>query len=63
MLRDGKFIKEPPPKIGRQWTRVEKPHMTHEITEEELFMEAINLGYDPTNAPAWKVLLARLLRI
>lgn len=63
MLRDGKHIKEPPPAIGRCWTRVERPMRNRSITEEEAFMEAINLGYNPVGMPAWKTLLAKLLRI
>ena len=63
MLRDGKHIKEPPPAIGRCWTRVERPMRNRSHTAEEVFMEAINLGYDPTGIPSWKILLARLLRI
>lgn len=63
MLRDGEHIKEPPPIIGRCWTRVERPVRNHRHTAEEIFMEAIHLGYAPTKMPAWKILLARLLRI
>ena len=62
MLRDGKHIKEPPPQIGRCWTRVERPQH-REQTVEEAFMQAVNLGYDPLDMPQWKILLAKLLRI
>lgn len=62
MLRDGKHIKEPLPQIGRCWTRVERPQ-PREASAEELFMEAINLGYIRGSMPAWKILLAKLLRI
>jgi hypothetical protein len=63
MLRDGKHIKEPPPEIGRYWTRVERPMHNRSVSAEEAFMQAVNLGYDLTNTPSWKILLARLLRI
>jgi len=62
MLRDGKHIKEPPPQIGKYWTKVERPIQRDKSAEEEL-MEAILLGYDPSDAPPWKQVLARLLRI
>jgi hypothetical protein len=62
MLRDGKHIKEPPPQIGRYWTRVERARY-REPTAEEVFMQAVNLGYDPSGMPSWKILLAKLLRI
>jgi hypothetical protein len=63
MLRDGKHIKEPPPEIGRCWTRVERPMHNRRVSAEEAFMQAVNLGYDPSGMPSWKILLAKLLRI
>jgi hypothetical protein len=62
MLRDGKHIKEPPPQIGKYWTRVERPVQREKSSEEHL-MEAILLGYDPSDLSPWKQLLARILRI
>ena len=60
MLRDGKHIKEPPPQIGKYWTRVEKP-VQREKSSEEHFMESVLLGC--SDSPLWKQLLARILRI
>ena len=60
MLRDGKHIKEPPPQIGKYWTRVEKP-VQREKSSEEYFMESVLLGC--SDSPLWKQLLARILRI
>ena len=60
MLKDGKHIKEPPPQIGKYWTRVERPVQREKSSEEHL-MEAILLGGN--NEPQWKQLLARILRI
>lgn len=62
MLRDGKHIKEPPPQIGKYWTRVTKPVQREKSSEEQL-MEAILLGYDPNDLAPWKQILARILRI
>lgn len=62
MLRDGKHIKEPPPQIGKYWTRVERPVQREKSSEEQL-MEAILLGYDPSDLAPWKQILARILRI
>lgn len=62
MLRDGKHIKEPPPQIGKYWTRAERPVQREKSSEEQL-MEAILLGYDPSDLAPWKQILARILRI
>lgn len=42
MLRDGKFIKEEPPKIGCNYI----PKVRREYTHEEQVMQEINLGYE-----------------
>ena len=43
MLRDGKFIKETPPKIGCNYI----PPVEREYSDEEQAMQEINLGYKP----------------
>lgn len=43
MLRDGKFIKEEPPKIGCNYI----PPIEREYSDEEQAMQEINLGYKP----------------
>ena len=43
MLRDGKFIKEDPPKIGSHYV----PRHEREYSDEEQAMQEINLGYKP----------------
>ena len=43
MLRDGKFIKEDPPKIGCNYI----PPVEREYSDEEQAMQEINLGYKP----------------
>lgn len=43
MLRDGKFIKEDPPKIGCNYI----PPLEREYSDEEQAMQEINLGYKP----------------
>jgi hypothetical protein len=43
MLRDGKFIKEPPPKIGCNYI----PPFEREYSDEEQAMQEINLGGKP----------------
>lgn len=43
MLRDGKFIKETPPKIGSHYI----PPLEREYSEEEQMMQEINLGHKP----------------
>jgi len=43
MLRDGKFIKEDPPKIGCNYI----PPFEREYSDEEQAMQEINLGSKP----------------
>lgn len=43
MLRDGKFIKEAPPKIGSHYI----PPTEREYSDEEKAMQEINLGGKP----------------
>lgn len=43
MLRDGKFIKEEPPKIGSHYI----PRHEREYSDEEQAMQEINLGHKP----------------
>lgn len=43
MLRDGKFIKEDPPKIGSHYI----PSVEREYSDEEQAMQEINLGCRP----------------
>ena len=43
MLRDGKFIKEDPPKIGCNYI----PPLEREYSDEEQAMQEINLGSKP----------------
>lgn len=59
MLRDGKFIKEKPPKIGSHYV---KP-IEREYSEEEKLMQEVNLGYKPESKVTDKDVVIWLLAI
>jgi hypothetical protein len=60
MLKDGKFIKEPPPKIGAFWVA---PYKQRELTNEEKLAEALYCGYNPERVGLTTKLINALLRI
>lgn len=60
MLKNGKFIKEPPPKIGVHWTAA---CMLREKSSEEKLAEALLRGYNPQRSGLFNRLLDTLLRI
>ena len=60
MLRDGKFIKEEPPKIGQFY--VPKFKEEH-YTPEERFAQSLVLGYREKSASFFSRFLGLMLRI
>lgn len=60
MLRNGCFIKEPPPRIGSHYVR---EHFPRDYTEEERFMQDVLLDKKPSREAAWFSFLSRLLKI
>ncbi len=60
MLKDGKFIKEPPPKIGAFWVA---PYKKRELNNEERLAEALYRGYNPERMGLAAKLINALLRI
>jgi hypothetical protein len=60
MLRDGNFIKEDPPKIGKFYT----PRFREEApTPEERFMQSVLLGYSDEKHSLLSKVLGFMLRI
>jgi hypothetical protein len=60
MLRDGKFIKEEPPKIGQFYV----PRFKEELyTPEERFAQSILLGYREKGYSFFSKMLGIMLRI
>jgi hypothetical protein len=60
MLRDGKFIKEEPPKIGKFYV----PRFREEAyTPEERFAQSLVLGYKEKGASFFSRVLGLMLRI
>lgn len=60
MLRDGNFIKEEPPKIGKFYT----PKFRDEVpTPEERFMQSVLLGYTEQKYSLLSRVLGFMLRI
>ena len=60
MLRDGRFIKEDPPKIGKFYT----PRFREEVpTPEERLMQSILLGYNDSRQSFLSKVLGFMLRI
>jgi hypothetical protein len=60
MLRDGKFIKEEPPKIGKFYT----PRFREEAyTPEERFAQSLVLGYKEEGASFFSRILGLMLRM
>lgn len=57
MLRDGKFIKEPPPKIGVHYLPT-KVHM--DITPEEFETQEVLIGHGVRAPNKWKEMLIGL---
>jgi hypothetical protein len=60
MLRDGKFIKEEPPKIGKFYTPRFKEEM---YTPEERFAQSLVLGYKEKGASFFSRFLGLMLRM
>jgi hypothetical protein len=60
MLKDGKFIKEPPPKIGSFWI---PPPKYRELNNEERLAEALYCGFNPQRPGLTSKLINALLRI
>lgn len=60
MLRDGKFIKEDPPKIGRFYAPKLKED---EWTPEERFMQSLLLGYKDDRHSFLSKVLGFMLRV
>lgn len=60
MLRDGKFIKEEPPKIGKFYV----PRFKEEAyTPEERFAQSLVLGYKEKGASFFSRFLGLMLRM
>lgn len=60
MLRDGKFIKEDPPKIGRFYT---PPFKEESYTPEERFAQSLVLGYREPDKSFLSKFLGMMMRI
>ena len=60
MLRDGKFIKEDPPKIGAHYVPRLRPE---EYTPEERFVQDLVLNYQERNASVLSKFLGIMLRV
>ena len=60
MLRDGKFIKEEPPKIGQFYTPKLKED---ERTPEERFAQSLLLGYKETENSFLSKIFGFILRV
>lgn len=60
MLVDGKFVKEPPPKIGAQYAR---DVYKKSVSEEEHFVQDILLGHMPYTTSFWQQLVAKVLAV
>lgn len=60
MLRDGKFIKEAPPKIGQFYTPKTKDD---DWTPEERFMQSLLLGYREEQHSLLSKIFGLILRV
>ena len=60
MLRDGKFIKEEPPKIGAHYVPRLRPE---EYTPEERFVQSLVLGYQEKDVSIFSKFLGVMLRV
>lgn len=60
MLRDGKFIKEEPPKIGKFYVPRFKEEM---YTPEERFAQSVVLGYREEGTSLLSKILGIMLRV
>lgn len=60
MLRDGKFIKEEPPKIGKFYVPKFKEE---QYTPEERFAQSLILGYKDTQFSLFSRVLGFVLRV
>jgi hypothetical protein len=60
MLRDGKFIKEDPPKIGAYYVPKFRPE---EYTPEERFVQDLMLEYQERSASFFSKFLGIMLRM
>ena len=60
MLIEGKFFKEPPPKIGAHYSvDIHK----HKATPEECFVQDVLLGINPYNTNIIEKFLGKLLQL
>ena len=59
MLRDGKFIKEMPPKIGAHYT----PVKAQAFSKEEQFVQSILLGIEEKRQSFLSKILGLVLRV
>ena len=59
MLRDGKFIKEPPPKIGAHYM----PQAPSTFSREEQFVQSILLGIEERRQSFLSKVLGVMLRV
>lgn len=60
MLRDGKFIREEPPKIGSHWIPKNKEEQS---TPEERFAQDVLLGVRNSQFSILSKVLGRMLRL
>ena len=60
MLRDGRFIKEQPPQIGRFYLPSSKDRV---YTREEVFAQSVVLGYEGKKGVVLSKVLSFILRI
>lgn len=60
MLRDGKFIKEDPPKIGSHYIPSSRPALT---SKEEQFMQSVLLGIEERQQSFLSKILGAVLRV
>jgi hypothetical protein len=60
MLRDGKFIKEEPIKIGSHYTPCYRPNF---FSKEEQFMQAVLLGIEQRRESFLSKVLGLMLRV
>jgi hypothetical protein len=60
MLKEGKFIKETPPKIGAHYVPINKAVT---VTHEEQFVQSILLGIEEKRQPFLSKVLGLVLRV
>lgn len=60
MLVNGKFVKEPPPRIGVHYAR---DVYRRSVSVEESFVQDVLLGHMPYTTSFWKQLVAKVLAV